>query len=181
MKGGLENSIWYNTIYMCESKGVSHSVVFSSLQPHGLQPARLLCPQNSPGKNTGVGCHSLLQGIFLTQGLNPGHLTLQVNSLPSEPQGMANSLATVTKSHTHTHIQNVVQLRFDSMTEKSPDVIGTIKAPSRGKNPRWGKKSRLVLQQTQQQLSGFLNQQVFMIYKSIGFDLDQEDNTKCQT
>ena len=31
-------------------------------------PARLLCPWNSPGKNTGVGCHFLLQGIFLTQG-----------------------------------------------------------------------------------------------------------------
>ena len=29
---------------------------------------------NSPGKDTGVGCHSLLQGIFLTQGLNPGLL-----------------------------------------------------------------------------------------------------------
>ena len=41
-------------------------------QPQGLQPARLLCPWNSPGKNTGVGCHSLLQGIFLTQGLNLG-------------------------------------------------------------------------------------------------------------
>ena len=36
-----------------------------SLQPHGL-PTRLLCPRNSPGKNTGVGCHSLLQGIFPT-------------------------------------------------------------------------------------------------------------------
>ena len=35
---------------------------------------RFLCPWNSPGKNTGVGCHSLLQGIFLTQGLNPGFL-----------------------------------------------------------------------------------------------------------
>ena len=43
-----------------------------SLQPHGPQPARLLCPCNSPGKNTGVGCHSLLQGIFPTQGLNLG-------------------------------------------------------------------------------------------------------------
>ena len=31
---------------------------------------RLLCPWNSPGKNTGVGCHSFLQGIFLTQGSN---------------------------------------------------------------------------------------------------------------
>ena len=34
----------------------------------------LLCPRDSPGKNTGVGSHSLLQGIFLTQGLNPGLL-----------------------------------------------------------------------------------------------------------
>ena len=33
--------------------------------------ARLLCPWDSPGKNTGAGCHFLLQGIFLTQGLNP--------------------------------------------------------------------------------------------------------------
>ena len=51
---------------------VSGSVVSDSLQPHGLQFARLLCSWNSLGKNTGVGCHSLLQGIFLTQGLNPG-------------------------------------------------------------------------------------------------------------
>ena len=35
------------------------------------EAARLLCPWNSPGKNTGVGSHSLLQGIFLTQGSNP--------------------------------------------------------------------------------------------------------------
>ena len=41
----------------------------SSLLPHGLWP-RLLCPQDSQGKNTGVGCHALLQGVFLTQGWN---------------------------------------------------------------------------------------------------------------
>ena len=35
-------------------------------------PTRLLHPWNFPGKNTGVGCHFLLQGIFLTQGSNPG-------------------------------------------------------------------------------------------------------------
>ena len=40
--------------------------------PHGLKPARLLCPWDAPGKKTGVGCHALLQGIFPTQGLNPG-------------------------------------------------------------------------------------------------------------
>ena len=32
-----------------------------SVRPHGLQPTRLLCPWDSPGKNTGVGCHFLLQ------------------------------------------------------------------------------------------------------------------------
>ena len=50
----------------------SCSVVSNSLWPHGLQPTRLLCPWNSPGKSTGVGCHFLLQGIFPTQRSNPG-------------------------------------------------------------------------------------------------------------
>ena len=50
------------------------TVVSDSLQPHGLQSARILCPWNPPGKNTGVGCHSLLQGPFLTQGSNLGVL-----------------------------------------------------------------------------------------------------------
>ena len=44
------------------------SLLSVSLQPHGLQPARLLCPWDFPGKNTGVGCHFLLQGIFWTPG-----------------------------------------------------------------------------------------------------------------
>ena len=43
----------------------------NSLQRYGLHPTKLLCPWDYPGKNTGVGCHALLQGIFLTQGLNP--------------------------------------------------------------------------------------------------------------
>ena len=45
-----------------------------SLPPHGLYPTRLLCPWHSLGKNTGVGSHSFLQRIFLTQRLNPGLL-----------------------------------------------------------------------------------------------------------
>ena len=47
-------------------------VVSNSLQPHGLYPARPLHPWDFPGKNTGVGCHLLLQRIFLTRGLNLG-------------------------------------------------------------------------------------------------------------
>ena len=53
---------------------VSRSVVPDYLQPHGLQLTRLLCPWDFPGNDTGVGCHFLLQGIFPTQGLNPGLL-----------------------------------------------------------------------------------------------------------
>ena len=49
----------------------SSSVVSDSLQFHGLQPTRLLRLWDFPGKNTGVGWHFLLQGIFLTQRLNP--------------------------------------------------------------------------------------------------------------
>ena len=38
------------------------SVLSDSVRPYGQQPTRLLCPQDSLGKNTGVGCHFLLQG-----------------------------------------------------------------------------------------------------------------------
>ena len=59
---------------MMRRLSVSHSVVSDFLRPHGLQPTRLLCPWDFSGKNTGVGWHSLLQGIFPTQGSNPGLL-----------------------------------------------------------------------------------------------------------
>ena len=51
---------------------------------------------DSPGKNTGVGCHVLLQGIFLTQGLNPCLLSLlhwQAGFLPVVPPGMPRGLS----------------------------------------------------------------------------------------
>ena len=73
---------------------VSRSVVSNSLQPHGLKLIRLFCPLDFPGKNTGVGCHFLLQGIFPGEG--PGIKSsrprdgiqvsaLQADSLSSEP------------------------------------------------------------------------------------------------
>ena len=68
----------------------NHSVVSDSLGPHGLWPARLLCPWTFPGKNPGVGCHFLLQGIFLTQGSNPCLLHpvhCQADALPLVPPG----------------------------------------------------------------------------------------------
>ena len=62
--------------------------MFYSLPPCGLQPARVLCPWDSPGKNTRVGCRFLLQGVFSTQGSNLHLLYLllwQAASLPLAP------------------------------------------------------------------------------------------------
>ena len=90
---GLETNLnkWWLSIQvgaqptLYRSIVLNHSVVSDSLRSHGLQPARFLCPWNFPSKNTGTGCHFLLQGIFPTQGLNLHLLCLlhwQVDSLP---------------------------------------------------------------------------------------------------
>ena len=63
----------------------SHSLRSTSLLPHELQPSRFLCPWNFPGKNTVVGCHFLLQGIYPSQESNPCLQSLldeQADSLP---------------------------------------------------------------------------------------------------
>ena len=54
---------------------------------NSLRPPGLYSPWNSPGQNTGVDGLSLLQGIFPTQGSNPGSPALQADSLPAESQG----------------------------------------------------------------------------------------------
>ena len=56
-----------NFILLCVLCQVA-SVMFDSLRPYGLLLTRLLCPWDSPGKNTRVDCHALLQEIYLTQG-----------------------------------------------------------------------------------------------------------------
>ena len=61
------------------------SVVSNSLRPHGLQPTGLLCPWDFPGKNTGVGCHFLLQGNLPDSGIESEPSVspaLQTDSLP---------------------------------------------------------------------------------------------------
>ena len=65
-------------------------VVPNSLATLWTVAARLFCPWGFPGKNPEVGCHFLLQGIFLTQGLNlhlPVSPALQVASLQTKPPG----------------------------------------------------------------------------------------------
>ena len=61
------SSVTFATVLVCPA-----AQSCPTLRPPGLQPARLLCPWDSPGKNTGAGCHTLLQGIVPTQGWNPG-------------------------------------------------------------------------------------------------------------
>ena len=58
-----------------------------TLQLHGLEPTRLLCPWDSPGKNTGVGCHALLQGNLPDPRMEPWSPALQADSLPAKPPG----------------------------------------------------------------------------------------------
>ena len=77
----LAHGTYITHIFSC---GCALSVVLDCLWLYGL-PARLLSPWDSPGRNTGVGCHALLQGIFPTQGSNAHLLCLlhwQVDSLP---------------------------------------------------------------------------------------------------
>ena len=69
-----------------ESESVSHSVGSDSVTPWTVARQAPPCPWNSPGKNTGVGCYFLLQGIFLTQGLNSG-LPHCGQTLLTEPPG----------------------------------------------------------------------------------------------
>ena len=70
-----------------KSESVRHSVMSDACNP-----TRRLCPLDSSGKNNGVGCHSLRQGIFLIQesdpGMKPPSPAFQVDSLLTEPPGM---------------------------------------------------------------------------------------------
>ena len=85
LKSPLTTEKFYHLVPLSSTD--AKKVKVTQLSPTLCDPMvpRLLCPWNSPGKNTGVGCHVLLQGIFLTQGSNPGSPVLPADSLPSEP------------------------------------------------------------------------------------------------
>ena len=97
-------------------------------------PTRLLCPWNSPGKNTGVGFHALLQGIFPTQGLNPHLLHLlhwQVGFFATVPTGF-----TATYESAHSEGQDQNQEAEVTWNQNCPHKV---KPPAR----RWNWCSRL--------------------------------------
>ena len=73
--GDQEFFIFYELIDLNIPASQVVSVMSDSLRPHGLWSARLLCPRDSLGQNTGVGCRTRLWGIFWTQGSNPCNLT----------------------------------------------------------------------------------------------------------
>ena len=112
-----------------------------SLRPHGLSPPGSSVHGDSPGKNTGVGCHALLQGIFLTQGPNPGPLHLlcwQLGSSPLVPPGKPCSSTYLYAKKECTENKGrvtslVVQwLRFHAPNAWGPDLM-----------PAWGARSRM--------------------------------------
>ena len=94
------------------------SVVSSSLQPYGLQLTRLLCPQDYSSKNIGVSCHFFLQGIFLTQGLNPQH--------PHHPHCQADSLPL-------SHLGNPINMiQFSSVAQSCPTLCNPMNCSTPG-------------------------------------------------
>ena len=107
---------------------LSHSVMSDSLQPHGLYLARLLCPRNSPGKNTGVGCHSLFQGIFTTQGSNPGLLhcrqILYCLSHQGSPRSLPRALYVLETQETLEFQRNVCLCESGELRTLSPERQG---------------------------------------------------------
>ena len=74
----MEHGFYFTTT---NSKIIEFIWNVTHCDPMDCSPPRLLCPWDFPGKNSGVGCHFLLHGIFLDQGLNPRLLHWQVDSL----------------------------------------------------------------------------------------------------
>ena len=93
---------WFNDNFALHEK-LSCSIMCDSLRFDGLEPARLLHPWNFPGKSTGVGFHFLFQGLFPTQGWNPGlphggHMIFTLSHQES-PQIYLTSVTTVSLIH----------------------------------------------------------------------------------
>ena len=107
------------------------------MQPHGLEPTGLLCPCNFPGKNTGVGCHFLLQGFFWPKDWT--HISyiasmFCITGSPGKPSMYVcmyvyTHTYTHTHTHTHTHTTHIYMYPTDSLSLedlKTPVLIETV-------------------------------------------------------
>ena len=102
-------------------------------------PSRLLCAWDSPGKNTGVGCHALLQGIFPTRALNTCLLHWQTDSLPLGHLGRPaekcmcwdfTHACVRTHAHTHPHVYTAcLHLRTDQLSLPREDEAFGVPVP----------------------------------------------------
>ena len=98
---------------------LSHFSHVQLSRPNGLQPTRLLGPWDSPGRNTRVGCHALLQRIFPTQGLNP-----YADSLPLSHYIWAEDLIVIfPKKMANRHMKRISVLLFVRQTQIKTIII----------------------------------------------------------
>ena len=97
---------------------LSHSVMSDSLQPHGLYS-----PWNYLGQNTGVGGLSLLQGIFPTQGLNPGLLHCRQILYHLSHQGSPLTLTSLDKCLFSECIKSLLCMRVCQVTSVVSDSL----------------------------------------------------------
>ena len=96
----LHGFAFYRMSYVC-MHAKSFQLCLTPCNPMDCSPPGCPVHGDSPSKNTGVGCHALLQGIFLIQGSNPHLLCLllwQAGSLPLAPLGKSRM------SYTWTHL-----------------------------------------------------------------------------
>ena len=92
-----------------------------SSKPCGLGPSRLLCPWDFPGKNTGVGYHAHLQGIFPIQALSPCLLSLlywQVDSLPLMPPGKPIEYYAAIKNYTLRTWKSIFSVKWEKNSKE---------------------------------------------------------------
>ena len=132
------------------------SVMSNSLQPHGLQPAKLLCPWNFPGKNTGVGCHFPLRVIFPTQGQNSrcasaalagGFFSTVPPGKPINDIGLPKNMVTAFKlciSRTAYKWASQEMLVDKEPTCQWGDKRDMGSLPGSGRPPRWGNGNRIL-------------------------------------
>ena len=106
----------------------SRSVMSNSSQPHGLQPTRLLCPWDFPGKSTGVGCHCLLhrniQSSILLWFKVPGKYVFQSSTRKSFFAKAAYICVCVSVEETSIEIQGYIELASYLLVIHAPHNLG---------------------------------------------------------
>ena len=144
----------------------------NSKQPHGLQPTRLFCPWDFLGKDTAVGCHFLLQGIFPTQGSNLGLLHCRQILYRLSYKGNVKIAYLVHKIHLHYTSQYLVFTW--NILYKSVYASLTAKTKSRiARQMPWHKKYPLQLKAKQKRLLSKGNWRFFSPNNSVTLLLSQ--------